>query len=59
MQKRDYILISGALRNALADCGDRNGCRVGVGLAARYIANEIRKHKAQFDTARFYSDIGL
>lgn len=59
MQKRDYILLSDSLRGALADCAGAGPCRAGVAKAARFIAHAIGVRKAEFDKARFFSDIGL
>lgn len=59
MQKRDYILLSDALRGALADCAGEVPCRAGVAKAARFIAHAIGVRKAVFDKTRFYHDIGL
>lgn len=60
MTRRDYVLISGALREATARTVDGSNQRVGVRIAAGAIAETLNeKNPGGFDKARFMTDSGV
>lgn len=54
MQKRDYVLLSGALKRAYHSNPE---LQQGVLAAAISIAHDIHLMKPTFDVQRFYHDI--
>lgn len=60
MTRRDYVLLSGAMRGAVKDA-EKHGThevRVGVALAAHHLCEALKEANPRFDAMRFLRDIG-
>jgi hypothetical protein len=58
MTRRDFLLISGALRQAM-DRTQSPSIRAGVAAAAYEMAEALGRGNQQFDKGRFLADAGV
>jgi hypothetical protein len=60
MTRRDYVLLSGAMKGAVEDAKKHgtHEVKVGVALAAHHLCEALEKANPRFDRWQFLRDMG-